>query len=123
MHRTIAEMAAKKNGRVNAESPEAPLVLAVLVEDDDAAELDAVDECVEEAGETDVIIFEADADADGIGVEFSAAWEVERWPMVTVDVDCADCVAACKRELGIWMDAVADGRGVSKDPDMRSRRK
>lgn len=120
VHRTIAEMAAKKSGQVDAESPEAPLVLAVCVEDDDAAELVAVDECVEVAAEIDVINFEADADdGDGIGV----ALEVERWPMVTVDVGCADCVAACKRELGMGMDAVAAGRGVSKDPDMRSRRK
>ena len=120
VHRTIAEMAAKKIGQVDAESPEAPLVLAELVEDDDAAELVAVDECVE--AETDVINFEADADdADGIGVELCTAWEVERWPMVTVDVGCADCVAACKRELGMGMDEVAAGRGVSKDPDMRSR--
>lgn len=117
MHRTIAEMAAKKSGEFDAESAEAPLVLAVVVEDDDAA----VDECVEEI---DVVNFEADADdGDGIGVDFSTAWEVERWPMVTVDVGRADCVASCKRELGMGMDAVAAGRGVSKDPDMRSRRK
>ena len=122
VHRTIAEMAAKKSGQVDAESPEAPLVLAVCVEDDDAAALVAVDECVEAAAEIDVINFEADTDdGDGIGVEFRTVWEVERWPMVTVDVGCADCVAACKRELGIGMDAVAAGRGVSKDPDMRSR--
>ena len=120
MLRTTAEMAAKKIGQVDAESPEAPLVLAVLVEDDDAAELVAVDECVE--AETDVINFEADTDdADGIGVEFSTAWEVERWPMVRVDVGCADCVAARERELGMGMVAVAAGRGLSKDPDMRSR--
>jgi hypothetical protein len=119
VHRTIAEMAAKKSGQ---ESLEAPLVLAVVVEDDDAAALVVVDECVEAAAEIDVINFEADADdGDGIGVEFSTAWEVERWPMVTVDVGCADCVAACRRELGMGMDAVAAGRGVSKDPDMRSR--
>ena len=40
---------------------------------------------------------------------------------MTVDVGCADCVAACKRELGIGPDAVGAGRGLSKDPDMRSR--
>jgi len=105
VHRTIAEMAAKKSGQVDAESPEAPLVLAVCAGDDDAAALVAVDEFVEVAVEIDVINFEADA--DGIGT----TWEVERWPMVTVDVGCADCVAACKRELGMGMDAVAAGRG------------
>ena len=40
---------------------------------------------------------------------------------MTVDVGCADCVAACERELGMGMDEVAAGRGLSKDPDMRSR--
>ena len=97
-------------------------MLVVLVEDDDVAELVVVDECVETAVETDVMNFEADADdGDGMGIELSTAWEVERWPMMMVDVGCMGYVAACKRELGMGMDAVAAGRGLSKDPDMRSR--
>ena len=39
-------MAAKKSGQVDAESLEALLMLAVLVEDNDAAEFVAADECV-----------------------------------------------------------------------------